>query len=207
MRRCNTRTSTRSPHDRQGPPRGRQQHISNALEGQLHELKSYPELTGQLRGALGIIGGHISTLEMLARTRGGEGGGGAIKKLGSALLGFGAAAIDLVRNEGMPKNLRDDYTAFSLATIGYVMLHTTALSLGDRETGDIARRHLADYAGFVMAINNLIPAATIKFLQDEGLPVRQDVLSEVNDTVKSVWRSESHAAPAPSDMPTAGSSR
>ena len=184
-----------------------EQHISKALEGQLQELKAYPELTGELRGALGTIGGHISTLEMLARTRGGEGGGGAIKKIGSALLGFGAAAIDLVRNEGMPKNLRDDYTAFSLATIGYVMLHTTALSLGDRETGDIAKRHLADYAGFVMAINNLIPAATIRFLQEEGLPVRQDVLSEVNDSVRSVWREESRSAPAASSSPTASSKR
>jgi hypothetical protein len=30
--------------------------------------------------------------------------------------------------------MRDDYTAFSLATIGYVMLHTTALSLDDGES-------------------------------------------------------------------------
>ena len=184
-----------------------EQHISKALEGQVQELREYPELTGQLRQALGTIGGHISTLEMLARTRGGEGGGGAIKKIGSALLGFGAAAIDLVRNEGMPKNLRDDYTAFSLATIGYVMLHTTALSLGDRETGDIAKRHLGDYAGFVMAINNLIPAATIKFLQEEGLPVRQDVLAEVNDNVRSVWREESRSAQSASSTPMASSKR
>ena len=54
----------------------------------------------------------------------------AIKRAGSALLGLGAAAVDLVRNEGLPKNLRDDYTAFSLATIGYVMLYTTASALG-----------------------------------------------------------------------------
>jgi hypothetical protein len=106
----------------------------------------------------------------------------------------------------MPKNLRDDYTAFSLATIGYVMLHTTALSLGDRETGDIAKRHLADYAGLIMVLTNLVPAATLKFLQEEGLPVRQDVLSEVNDNVKGVWREEARSAPSASDTP-AGSRR
>ena len=171
-----------------------EQHISKALEGQAQDLKAYPDLTGELRAVLGGIGGHVATLEMLARARGGEGGGGTIKKLGSAVLGLGAAAVDLVRNEGMPKNLRDDYTAFSLATIGYVMLHTTALALGDRETGDIAKRHLADYAGYVMTLNNLIPGATIHFLQEEGLPVRQDVLAEVNKNVRDVWRSEARSA-------------
>jgi ferritin-like metal-binding protein YciE len=180
-----------------------EQHISKALEGQVQDLKDYPEVTGEIRQALGAIGGHITTLEMLAKARGGEGGGGAIKEVGSALLGLGAAAVDLVRNEGMPKNLRDDYTAFSLATIGYVMLHTTALSLGDRETGDIARRHLSDYAGFVMSFNNIIPSATIRFLQEEGLPVRQDVLAEVNENVRGVWRDEARSHPSTSATPTA----
>ncbi len=180
-----------------------EQHISKALEGQVQDLKDYPEVTGEIRQALGAIGGHITTLELLAKARGGEGGGGAIKKVGSALLGLGAAAVDLVRNEGMPKNLRDDYTAFSLATIGYVMLHTTALSLGDRETGDIARRHLSDYAGFVMSFNNIIPSATIRFLQEEGLPVRQDVLAEVNENVRGVWRDEARSHPSTSATPTA----
>ncbi len=172
-----------------------EQHISKAIEGQIADLKDYPELTGELKGILGTIGGHISTLEMLAKAHGGEGGGGAIKKIGSALLGFGAAAIDMVRNEGMPKNLRDDYTASSLATIGYVMLHTTALSLGDRETAAIAQRHLADYARIVMTLHNVIPAATIRFLQQEGLPARSDVLDEISRNIDGVWRGQSGNVP------------
>lgn len=179
-----------------------EQHISKALEGQVQDLKAYPELTGEIRVVLGAVGGHIATLEMLARARGGEGGGGAIKKIGSALLGFGAAAIDLVRNEGMPKNLRDDYTAFSLATIGYVMLHTTAVSLGDREVGDIAQRHLADYARFVMTFSHLTPGATLRFLQEEGLPARQDVLAEISETIDSVWRDQAKSVPDAARMTT-----
>ena len=183
-----------------------EQHISKALEGQVQDLKAYPELTGEIRDVLGSIGGHIATLEMLVKARGGEGGGGAIKKLGSALLGVGAAAVDLVRNEGMPKNLRDDYTAFSLATIGYVMLHTTAVSLGDREVGDIAHRHLADYARYVMRFNHLIPGATLRFLQEEGLPVRQDALGEISKKIDSVWRDQAQAVPDAGRMPI-GSTR
>lgn len=183
-----------------------EQHIAKALEGQVQDLKAYPELTGEIRDVLGSIGGHIATLEMLAKARGGEGGGGAIKKIGSALLGFGAAAVDLVRNEGMPKNLRDDYTAFSLATIGYVMLNTTAVSLGDREVGDIAHRHLADYARYVMRFNHLIPGATLRFLQEEGLPVRQDALGEISKKIDSVWRDQAQTVPEAGRMPI-GSTR
>ncbi len=168
-----------------------EQHISKALESQVADLTSYPELAGHIRGFLGTVGGHISTLEMLTKARGGEGGGSAIKKVGSALLGFAAGAVDLVRNEGMPKNLRDDYTAFSLATIGYVMLQTTALGLGDREAADIAQRHLANYAKVVMTLNHIIPPATLRFLSEEGLPVRQDVISEIAKNIDSVWRQSS----------------
>lgn len=180
-----------------------EQHISKALESQVADLTKYPELVGQIRGFLGTVGGHISTLEMLTKSRGGEGAGGAIKKVGSALLGFAAGAVDLVRNESMPKNLRDDYTAFSLATIGYVMLQTTALGLGDRETGDIAQRHLANYAKIVMTLNHIIPPATLRFLSEEGLPVRQDVISEIAKNIDSVWR-QSSSVPDADEMNVGG---
>ena len=32
-----------------------EQHISKALEGQIQDLKTYPELTGEIRGVLGSI--------------------------------------------------------------------------------------------------------------------------------------------------------
>jgi ferritin-like metal-binding protein YciE len=177
-----------------------EQHISKALEGQVTDLKQYVELTGELKGMLGTIGGHISTLEMLAKSRGGQGGGGAIKKIGSALLGFGAAAVDMVRNEGMPKNLRDDYTACSLAAIGYTMLHTTALALGDAEVGDISQRHLSDYSKMVMRLNNIVPSATMRFLQEEGLPVQQGTLEEISRNIENVWRESARSTPEASEI-------
>jgi ferritin-like metal-binding protein YciE len=172
-----------------------EKHIAQALEGQLEDLKNYPTVTAELRSILATIGGHVNTLEMAASGKGGQGPADAIKKVGSKLLGFGAAAIDMVRNEGMPKNLRDDYTACSLATIGYVMLHTTALSLNDRGTAEIARRHLDDYAQVVMRLHNIIPAAVVKFLQEEGLPANESALSEVSNNLEGVWRGKSQSIP------------
>jgi hypothetical protein len=100
-----------------------------------------------------------------------------------------------VRNEGLPKNLRDDYTAFSLATIGYVMLYTTASTLDDTEVADLGRQHFADYAQAVTLLHNVVPGAVIRFLREDGLLVREDVLPEISRTIEETWHSQSAQAP------------
>jgi ferritin-like metal-binding protein YciE len=172
-----------------------EEHIEKAVKGQLEDLEDYPEVTRDLKQILRKVEHHISDLKSLSERRRARGPSDAIKRAGSALLGLGAAAVDLVRNEGLPKNLRDDYTAFSLATIGYVMLHTTALALDEREVADLARQHFADYANAVTLLHNVIPGAVVRFLREEGLPVREDVLPEISRVIEETWRSQSGQAP------------
>ena len=102
------------------------------------------------------------------------------------MAGAAAGLIDLVRTEGLPKNLCDDYTAFNLANIGYLMLHTTALALGDQEVADLGRQHFRDYAEAILQFDTLVPASVVRYLQQEGLPAT-DVVSQVNRTVKEAW--------------------
>ena len=170
-------------------------HIEKALRGQLEDLKDYPEVTRELKQIHQKVEHHISDLKKLGERRAAGGPAGLIKRAGSAVLGLGAAAIDLVRTEGLPKNLRDDYTALSLATIGYVMLHTTGLGLDDREVAELARQHFSDYSNAVTRLHNIIPAAVIRFLKEDGQPVREDVLPEISRTIEAVWHSESAQAP------------
>jgi len=70
------------------------------------------------------------------------------------------------------------------------MLHTTALTLGEREVADLARQHFIDYAQVVTRLNTVVPEAVLRFLQREGLtPGAADaVLSQVNRTVEEGWR-------------------
>lgn len=175
-------------------------HIEKALRGQLEDLKEYQEVVSELTQIHQQVEHHISDLKQLSERRSAGGPGGMIKRAGSAVLGLGAAAIDLVRREGLPKNLRDDYTAFSLATVGYVMLHTTGLSLGDREVAELARQHFADYAGAVMRLHNLVPAAVIRYLKEDGLPVQENVLPQISRTLEEVWQSQSARAPRAEEM-------
>ena len=172
-----------------------EEHIEKALRGQLEDLKNYPDVFGDLKQIHRKVEHHISDLRELSQRRNARTPADALKRVGSALLGFGAAAVDLVRNEGLPKNLRDDYTAFSLATIGYIMLNTTALALDDREVGDLAQQHFSDYAESVTLLHNVVPGAVIRFLREEGLPVREDVLPEISRTIEKVWHAQSAQAP------------
>lgn len=166
-----------------------EEHIEKAIRGQVEDLKDYPEVTRDLRQILRTVEHHVSDLRSLSDRRKAGGPSDAIKRAGSVVLGLGAAAIDLIRNEGLPKNLRDDYTAFSLASIGYVMLYTTALALDEPEVGGLARQHFADYAQTVTLLHNTIPGAVIRFLREEGLPVREDVMPEISRTIEQIWHS------------------
>jgi hypothetical protein len=168
-------------------------HIEKAIRGQLNDLKDYPDVVAELRGIHRTIEHHISDLRGLSDRRNAGGVVEAVKRAGSAVAGVGAALIDLVRTEGLPKNLRDDYTAFSLATIGYVMLHTTALSLDDREVAELAQQHFRDYAHATTRLHAIIPGAVIRNLQEQGLPARTEVLSQVNRTIEEVWNAQSSA--------------
>ena len=184
-----------------------ERHIQTAIAGQIEDLdEEYPDVVRHLRVVKREVDGHIHNLEGLAerRVQGGQGLADVVKRAGSAVLGAGAAAVDFVRNEKLPKNLRDDYTATSLAAIGYVMLHTTALSLGDREVADLAHLHLKDHARSVMRLHNVIPGAVIAFLQSDGLPARADVLNEVSRNIEKVWSEQSGSVPEASEAAAGG---
>lgn len=169
-------------------------HIAKALKGQISDLKDSPDLGAEIRQVHNLVEHHIADLRALAERRNAGGITETVKRAGAAVAGVAAGVIDLVRTEGLPKNLRDDYTAFSLATISYAMLYTTAAGLGEREVADLAQQHLRDYAGAVTRLNTLVPASVIRYLREEGLPVQESVLPEVGRTIKAAWEGEAGEA-------------
>ncbi|HUR94783.1 MAG TPA: hypothetical protein VMY76_09380 [Gemmatimonadales bacterium] len=168
-------------------------HIEKAIRSQLTDLKDYPDVLAELRQVHRKIEHHVSDLRNLSDRRNAGGVVESVKRAGSAVAGVAAGVIDLVRSEGLPKNLRDDYTAFNLANIGYAMLYTTSLSLGDQEVADLAHQHYRDYTDAVIRFNNLVPASVVRYLQQEGLPAREDVLQQVNRNVQEAWRQTAHS--------------
>lgn len=174
-------------------------HIEQALQAQIQDFGAeYPEVALELGAVRHRVEAHIHTLKGVSdATKDGamQSVAEVFKQAGSLVAGLGAAAVDLVRNEKLPKNLRDDYTAFSLATIGYVMLLTTAEALDDGRVAAVAERHLRDYAAVVTMLQNAIPAAVIEFLRDDGVPARQGALPEIADRLRQTWRGQQRNVP------------
>jgi hypothetical protein len=169
-----------------------EEHILKAITAQKEDLKDeYPEISQHLAVATGIITGHISSLKLLDQEQDGSAIGEAVKRAGTVVAGLGAAAVDLVRTEKLPKNLRDDYTAGSLAYVGYVMLLTTARAFNDNRVADLAEQHMSDWAQLNMSLSELIPAAVISFFRSQKLPVGNVDPAEINDSVRRMWETVS----------------
>ena len=170
-----------------------EEHIAKAIDSQLEDFrKDHPGFAETLSLASATTARHIGALESLKTSRKIDSGSvvaDAVKRAGSVVAGLGAAAIDMVRSEKLPKNLRDDYTAYSLAAIGYQMLMTTAISLDDANVTDHARTHFADYTKVVMELSKAIPSAVIEGLRTDGLAVNPNAADIVRDEVQKIWES------------------
>ena len=165
-------------------------HIVTALAGQIEGQDEHSAVKGPLVLMHAVFERHVRELETLAETReqNVRGVSKVVKSAVSSVLGLGAAVIDMVRTEKLPKNLRDDYTAFSLAYIGNLMLHTTALSLRDTQVASLARVHMSDHAESLMKLQRVIPSATVGFLSSEGLEVDATVLGDIDAAIEQAWR-------------------
>jgi ferritin-like metal-binding protein YciE len=117
--------------------------------------------------------------------------GNPIIKAGSNLLGKAAGMIDLMREDGVAKALRDDYTAYNLLAISYGMLHTTAAALEDPATQAFAEQGLRTYACLVQDINHLMPEAIVEELKDnDDHPLQNtSVVDESRRLIQHVWQS------------------
>ena len=168
-----------------------EQHIEVAIGAQVKDLKDEPQVLVMALEAIHVtVQHHIESLKEIIGARDAGAANSiaeAVKRAASVLAGAGAAAVDLVRNEKLPKDLRDDYTAFSLATVSYVMLLSSAMSLNDQPVSELAERHLKHYTKVVMKLNNIIPSAVIAELREEGLPAREEQLPAIARTLKGVW--------------------
>jgi ferritin-like metal-binding protein YciE len=168
-----------------------ERHIAQPLKRQL-DMQD----TAKYSGALTVISqlqslnaSHVTALEQCLEQLGGH-EASPVKSAWSSLLGAGAAAIDSVRKTKVSKNLRDDYTAVSLASISYEMLYATSIGLGEATVADLAKRHLADYARVVMQIAQVIPEVVLQELRDDGESVQTGAAELIRQTTNELWKSQ-----------------
>ena len=169
-----------------------EQHIGKPLDGQLASdaTKQYAQALTVIQSIKTQNDAHQAALKQCLDSLGGH-PAGPIKSAWSSLLGGAAAAIGAARKTKVTKWLRDDYTALSLASMSYTLLHATAVGLGDTATASVAKQGLADYARAVMQINQVIPEVVLGELREDGETVQTGAAETIRQATNEVWKSQS----------------
>jgi ferritin-like metal-binding protein YciE len=163
-------------------------HIEEALDLQLEKVKDHPKAYAAVRRFHGNVRTQRDAMKAHLDQLGG-GTGGAIKSAVASMFGMAAGVIDKVRPEAMSKNLRDDYTAFNHAAIGYHMLYGTALMLGFPQTATLAERHHRAYTDMVQDINQIILDVVATELRKDGHKIDETAMDRATDTMNQDWKS------------------
>lgn len=150
------------------------------------DVTKYPAVKSVMEKIHKTLVDQISELDKQLYTLGGE-REGRIKDTVTKIVGQLAGVASRTRGSRVSKALRDDYGGLNMAAVGYEMLHTTALGLNEKETADIALRHLTNIAPIIVELNQVIPETVAKELRDEGKTVDPTVSREAVDNINSAW--------------------
>lgn len=110
-----------------------------------------------------------------------------VKKGVTDLLGNVAGLYDKLRGDEVSRMLRDDYTALSLTSASYTMLHAAALAYGQPPTAELALRHLKKIAGMVMRFAEVLPEVVVSELAAQHEGVDGSVGSLSRDKTQEAW--------------------
>jgi ferritin-like metal-binding protein YciE len=165
-----------------------ERHIAKPVEHQQNSsaTANYATASTLINKIASVSQSHIAALEARLKDLGGN-ANHPLKAAWASLLGAGATAVGGSRKTKASKYLRDDHTALSLASIGYTMLYTTAVGLGDTATATLAKQHLADIAPIIMEISDGVPTVVLQELRDDGETVRPEAADMVARTLDEVW--------------------
>jgi len=121
------------------------EHILEAIERQLNDerLGNYPGAREVVSSIKRTLTTQVVGLNQQLKQIGAE-PGGAVKEAVSTIAGVAAGLYDKVRRDPVSKMLRDDYTALSLTSISYTMLHTTGLEQREHQVTPTANAQFYD---------------------------------------------------------------
>ena len=112
-----------------------------------------------------------------------------VKDAVSAVAGVAAGLINAVRGSETAKSIRDDHTFFSQLGVAWLMMYTTAHSLGDTETAIVAERGYSETAKCIMHIDHVLPKIVVEEIR-EHVKTASDSTEVTRSMMKSAWNRE-----------------
>jgi ferritin-like metal-binding protein YciE len=170
-----------------------EKHILEAVERQRDDddIKQFPEalqLVGRIESTLKS---HVQSLDSQLAGYPGGGAAGAVKQAVTGVVGAIAGVYDKVRKDTASRALRDDYTALSLASVSYGMLHTTALGLSQGTVAELAKNNMEEINSLIMALGLAIPRVVLKELSFEGYSIDTGAADLAVKNLEETWRHSS----------------
>ena len=175
-----------------------EKHVAQPLKAQCEDADfgEFPDARGLVQRIDMRTQTALTSLEIVIRDLGGQ-THTEFKAVVTAAAGAVAAAINEGRVHKITKKLRDDYTALSLVSIGYELLHATANALGNEEVASLALRQLREVAGFIMELSQVIVPVAVEELSKTNPDADATTVTATQVNIREAWRShEAHHAAA-----------
>lgn len=134
------------------------------------------------------ISGHVSELEEYVEKMGEKPKSGLKTKIAS-LAGSLTGLFDETRSDTVSKMLRDDYTALSMITIGYTMLHTYALAEEQQDLADLTIQHMERCTSLITEISKVVPLAVANEIIDDNEKAAK-IGQKALDNTQKAWKPE-----------------
>ncbi len=170
-----------------------ERHILEAVKRQRAEdmVRADPDVNTLLIEIERTLESHLDALGKLAESYDAK-TESVFKKAFTAAAGVVAGLYDQVRSEEISRDLRDDYTALSLAAMGYTAFTAFGLTIKEPRIADLAERHLKDLTPLLVSISEKLPVYVVKETVKENPEATVDatVGPEAVRRTQSAWARE-----------------
>jgi ferritin-like metal-binding protein YciE len=168
-----------------------ERHIIDMLKEQTdqEEVRRYPEIQQLITRIQNTVGRHFNELEQGLEYIGGEKSSllkQAMGRMAGTAMGM-AAKVEGA--EKCSKVLRNNYAALDAASLGALMLYTTAAAFDNQRITDISERHLNELTSLAAEAREIIPDLVVREFADEGYSVKSGVSEEARRKIQHWTRS------------------
>lgn len=182
-------------------------HGHTAISRQVENLKnvSHADAKSTVVELERVLAGQKTAIEARVKALGGS-TTQPVKDAVSAVAGVAAGLINAVRASEAAKSIRDDHTFFSQLGVAWLMMYTTAQSLGDTETAMIAERGYSETAKCIMHIDKVLPKIVVEEIR-EHVTTASDSTDLTRGMMKTAWNREAPTFGAATRITATQSSR
>jgi len=168
-----------------------QNHLLQMVQQQMEDTRvmTYADMQEILPQIKSSLGRHNTALEQRIGALGGS-VRADLKEALTVATGFAAGVFGRLRPHSASKALRDDYILLSACSIGYEMLHATALALGDPVTAELALGQFKELTPMIVRVSEIVPGIVVQELTHDVPGVDAAAAPLARQNTQRAWSGE-----------------